>query len=163
TQQVNMAQQKAELEQDVRNLEVLKTPEGAPVNALNFPVQDPAITNAQAQIQQVRKDLWDAQKVYRPDHPVVKNLTFELNSLNQELIRRVAAMKQQKTFHPSAEWKLAIAQAAAETESRIVGERGEIAAWSDLIGQQQHALGVVPEEAGEINKLKVALNFAQDR
>lgn len=161
--QVNMAQQRAELEQDLRNLDVLKTPDGAPVNALNFPVQDPAITSLQTQIEQVRKDLWDAQKVYTADHPVVKNLTFELKSLGDELAKKVDGLKGQKTFHPSPEWKLAIASAAAETESRIVGERGEIAAWNDLISQQRQALGVVPEEAGEVNKLKVALTFAQDR
>jgi Mrp family chromosome partitioning ATPase/uncharacterized protein involved in exopolysaccharide biosynthesis len=163
TQQVNMAQQQAELEQDLRNLEVLKTPDGAHVNALSFPVQDPVITSIQTQIEQARKDLWDAQKVYTPDHPAVKNLTFELNALSAELARRVDALKGQKTFHPSPEWKVAIAQAAAETESRIVGERGEIAAWNDLISQQRQVLGVVPEEAGEINKLKVALSFSQDR
>jgi len=75
----------------------------------------------------------------------------------------VESLKGQKNFHPSPEWKLAIAAAAAETESRIVGERGEVAAWNDLISQQRQALGVVPEEAGEVNKLKVALTFAQDR
>lgn len=163
TNQVNMAQQRAELEQDLRNLAVLKTPDGAPVNALNFPVQDPAITSLQTQIEQVRKDLWNAQKVYTPDHPVVKNLNFELKTLGDELAKKVDALKEQKTFHPSPEWKLAIASAASETESRIVGERGEIAAWNDLISQQRQALGVVPEEAGEVNKLKVALTFSQDR
>jgi Mrp family chromosome partitioning ATPase/uncharacterized protein involved in exopolysaccharide biosynthesis len=161
--QVNMAQQRAELEQDLRNLAVLKTPDGARVDALNFPVQDPAITSLQTQIEQVRKELWDAQKVYTPEHPVVKNLSFELKTLGDELTKKVEALKAQKTFHPTPEWKLAIAQAAAETEGRIVGERGEIAAWNDLISQQRQALGVVPEEAGEVNKLKVALNFSQDR
>ena len=161
--QVNMAQQRAELEQDLRNLAVLKTPDGAPVDALNFPVQDPAVTSLQTQIENVRKDLWDAQKAYTPEHPVVKNLSFELKTLGEELTKKVEALKGQKTFHPTPEWKLAIAQAAAETEGRIVGERGEIAAWNDLISQQRQALGVVPEEVGEVNKLKVALNFAQDR
>jgi uncharacterized protein involved in exopolysaccharide biosynthesis len=161
--QVNMAQQRAELEQDLRNLEVLKTPDGAAINALNFPVQDPAVTSLQSQIEQVRKDLWDAQKVYTADHPVVKNLNFELKSLSDELAKKVESLKGQKTFQPSPEWKLAIAAAAAETESRIVGERGEVAAWNDLISQQRQALGVVPEEAGEVNKLKVALTFAEDR
>ena len=162
-QQMELAQQHAALQEDQRNLQTLETPEGARSDALHFPIPEPSIATLRQQIEDTRSKLWDAKKAYTDNHPVVKDLTQQLIMLQNELDQKVRALKKQATFHPSAEWQVDIASQVANTKERIISDQAQIDAWNHLIAQQQHDLGVAPETASEISRLKTILGFAQTR
>ncbi|HWT78156.1 MAG TPA: AAA family ATPase, partial [Candidatus Methylomirabilis sp.] len=162
-QEVARASAEASLRVAKDRLNELQVQQGAPLNTLSFPVEDPAVATLRSQLEHVRTKLWDAQRQFTDAHPVVKDLKAQIERLKQELDNQIRTGRAAREFRPSPEYEMAIGRKIVETKQEILRQEANIAARSHVIAEHRRALGTVPGQRAEVERLKFAVTAAQDR
>ncbi len=162
-QELAQATEEAALRAARERLKELRVQQGTPVAVMSFPVEDPAVTTLRMQLETVRTKLWDARKHFTDAHPVVRDLGTQVGELQRELDGRVREGRVVRQFRPSPEHELAIRQKIVETNQEIISRQAAVAARSRMIQEQRRALGVVPGQRSEVDRLKLAVASADER
>lgn len=157
------AKEETALQAAQKRLRELQNRPKTPAAVLAFPVMDPAVAALRPQVEGARAKLWDAQKEFGDEHPVVKDLRSQLQRFQDELDTHLLGSKVQQEFRPSAEYEVAIRGHINQTSQEILTHKAQIASWSRLIEERRRALNVVPSKRVELEQLKQSLAFAKDR
>jgi Mrp family chromosome partitioning ATPase/uncharacterized protein involved in exopolysaccharide biosynthesis len=161
--ELEQAKEVAALRAARERLKELKVQEGTPVATMTFPVEDPAVTTLRTQLETVRTKMWEARKYYTEANPAVRDLQTQVTELQRELDGRVREGRVAREFRPSPEHALAIGQKIVETNRDIISREAAIAARARMIQEQRRALGTVPGQRSEVERLKLAVSSADER
>jgi len=161
-QEIARANHEAALQAAEDRLRELTIQRQAPATVTEFTVEPPAVTTLRAQIEAVRVKLSEARKQFTDAHPNVTNLRGEIETLQRELDDHVREARGRITALP-AEHELAIRQKIVETRQEVLNRKAQVAAWTRLIQEQRQRLNPVPTQRTEVEPLKRALLFAEDR